>query len=181
MAQVVPTRLDTIITHLQTRLVNFLGWPAERVLVVDPDYMPYDSVADQYLMIFPEHDSLIGDIFDGAGRIDSRVSERIAITLRTRLSFDMATSNQSWLTDASLGHLLARHNILDALTCYQVVDNDDDSGNSGNWLLAQPMRLVGCGKPIKPKIGMPTTAPGWGESRIVFEIVYVLNLSQGYQ
>lgn len=173
MAAVIKTRLDLVLLGIQTRLIAALSWPAERVLIMDPDAIDYDPQADHYLMIWPESESPNAPIFQGAGRYDTRVTERVTFTIRTRYMVDETTSLQAWLTDASQGHLRARHRVWDALVAYQVTD---DGTESGNWLVACPIEPASGGRPRKTR----QRAPGWGESSLSFSVTYVLDLDITY-
>ena len=175
MAQVIRTSLATILPHIQTRLMTVLGWPAERVLIAPPEVLGWSGgQADQLVAFWPQTDHFQSKIFDGAGRVDTRITEHILFHLRTRFGVDEATNLQSWLTDSTLGHWVAREGLLDALTCYSPTDTDDETGN---FLVTEPMRYVNGSKPLKIA-GAPLS---WGQSSLVFELTYLPSLDQTYQ
>lgn len=175
------TELGPILLQLKIRLMDVLSWPAERVLLMDPDQSAYHHQADQYLLLWPDSSSPDLPILEGAGRVDARASERIMVVLRTRLSLDEATSKQLWLTDATgLGHLHTRHLIWDALINFQVTDADTEEGDDpdeANWLIVAPVTPAGGQRPRSGKLD----AKDWGETTQFFGLTYVLDLDQDYQ
>lgn len=172
MATVVPTSLDVIILAVQARLIASLGWPAERVLVMDPalfDALDLTPQADAFLLLWPDTETPDRPIFVGAGRLDTRATERILVEVRTRTALDEPQSRLVWLTDSvqGLGHIAcARHPVLDALIGWLPSDAAGDA-------------LTTC--PLAPANGQRPTGdrkrPEWGRSTLYFDVQYVLKLT----
>lgn len=152
---------DGILAALQAQLVAWLDWPAERVLIVDPDKLTFHPHGDQYLWLWPASESPDLPVFLGAGRYDFRETLRVEIGLRTRFGTDELTSDLFWMTDQTLGHGLARHKLWDALINFSPVD-----GN-GNWLALAPVVPGQGGRPR-----MDDDEFQWGESVLGFEVLY---------
>ncbi len=177
MATVLRSDLYKIVLAVQARLMLRLGWPAERVLVADPRKfvdsrgVPLHPQADQYLVIWladQGHPDM--PVYDGAGRWDTRMTVRLAITLRTRFFVDEVSSSLAWLTDASLGHLEAVGDILNALVEFTPTDTADDTGN---WHCVQGLNPAPVGAPEQEA----KRDPEWGSSVIGFIAVYEVNLN----
>lgn len=174
----VPTSFDQILLQVKAKLMDGLAWTAPHVLIIDPNDMQVaGGQADQYLMIWGGDDSTDRPIHDGAGRVDSRIRERLYVVLRTRLAVDEATKREKWMTHPSLGHWFFRHKILNALIAFQPTDNGDLTGATGNWLVLEPIAPVSGQKPN----GIPKSPPGWGQSTLIFEAYYQLALDQTVQ
>lgn len=165
MATVLSTDLRTVLLALRQRLVDALGWPEERVLVVAADDATYDPHA-QYLMVRPGRQRWERH-HEGAGRHDSRVRRRCTVTLRTRVELDEATSDLSRLTHESLGHFAAEHLVCDALELWAPEDLES------NWLLVEPLHLEDAAEAERPPKRL-----GWAQSTAAFDLVFVLSLTQ---
>lgn len=167
MATVVGTRLDVVLLAVRQQLLDRLGWPAERVLLIDPRWLTQlHPHGDQYLCLWCDTESVNRPILQGAGRYDARLSERIDVAVRTRLGTDEATSARYWLLDATLGHNLAKWNVHNALTDWVPVDAD------GNWLAVKALHPAGNGKPKLDRVEKE-----WGESTLSWELTYQLALT----
>lgn len=169
MPTVLRTRLDVILLAVRQRLINELGWPPERVIVAKRDVLPFNAQADQYCIIQPRSQVTEQPIVQGAGRVDTRVTRRVAVIVRTRLSLDESDRDLAWLTDATYGHLRTEHAVLNALQMYQPTRGAD-------WLACEPLRLVPVSQPEQDR-----EQPEWGQSVAEFEVTYVLDLDQSYQ
>ncbi len=166
MTTVINTDLRTVMRSAQVWLASALDWPIERVAVNDPDVMPLNFQADQYVVIwFASSDLSI----KGGGRCNTQEDIRLTFTLRTRLALDDATSGLIWLTDAADGHATIRHQILDCLLDHVLKDVDPD----GNWLIVRGLKPAPCPKIRRNK--KPDTS--WGECTLTFSALYQLNLT----
>lgn len=171
-ATVLPTRLDRVVLALQAQLESALGWPSERVLVVDPEKLSFDPQADQYVCLWPETGFPEVPILEGAGRLDARHTVRLGVLARTRYAVDEPSSSLHWLTNSSLGHLVLLHNLWDALLNYQPTDTGD---SAGNWLVVAPLVPVQSSRPRGRK-----PQKEWGESTLTFQFTYLLDLNTSY-
>lgn len=178
MPTVLRSDLRNTVLACQAQLMLRLGWPAERVLIADPDQyvdargVPLHAQADQYLMLWLA-DQGIPDmpVYEGAGRFDTRLSVRFAVTLYTRFMVDEVSSSLAWLTSASLGHMGAVSGVLNALVGFVPTDTGD---GSGNWYCTQSINPAPVGTPRRER----KRDPEWGVSVIGFVAVYELNLDQ---
>lgn len=171
MAEPIRTNLATVLLAIRDELVFRLNWPEERVLLLDPDEVELPlTQGDQFLCLWFDGESADGPIFEGAGRVDTREDVRLVVALYTRLAADERGSARAWLTGPALGHLAARHKILDALLCFQPEDEDE------NVLTFEPIHPAPLSKPHRDK-----KQTGWGESRLGFALGYLLDLDQSRQ
>ncbi len=163
------TNLNAVLTSLKARLMDFLSFPAERVLTLADDEIRPHTQADQVLLIRARTQRW-DRVRDGAGRFDNRVKRRCTVTLQTRLLLDETTQDLEWLENATLGHYAREHQIFDALEIYILLDV------AGNWLLYEPIHLEEAGAAEKP----PKQA-GWGQASYSFDLCFVLDLDQTRQ
>lgn len=174
MATVIRSDLRNIVLAWQAQLVLRLGWPAERVLVADPNQFtdprgtPLHPQGDQYLLLWISDQSPDMPVFEGGGRFDTRLTVRFSVTLYTRFGVDEVSSSLAWLTDASLGHLAALGAVQNALVGFA----PEDAGN--DWLCTQGINPAPVGPPRREK----ARDPEWGVSTLGFVAVYELNLDQ---
>lgn len=172
-----PTRLDIIFLALQAQLMLILGWPAERVLIMDPDDLPGIPQADQFLCMWPYEEISHELTVDPNGRIYPRMQERCGVQVFTRTIVDLPTDSFAWLSDANVGHIAARHQVYDALLIFQPVDT------------ATGRAITNC--PLHPKMattprrGFPnqkrSETKEWGHSRMQFIVDYQLAINQARQ
>jgi len=168
MPGIVPTKLSKLLPVIQLRLMTALEWPEERVLLAlkDPTTHPHE----RYLRLWPRQSVSYQIYRHGAGRVDTRVTRRLAVKLCTRLALDSVTSSKQWLTHETLGHLDTEHAIIDALENFQPLDGDQ------NWLVYQPMKLQPVSEPdLEPE------EPEWGCTVQEYDLSFVLQLNQDYQ
>ena len=171
--QPIPTSLDVILPVLRARLVSVTGLPAERVGALQRNDVPFNAHGDNYVFLRVEDSSFdMADII-GAGRIDSREEVLLSLTVRSRLATDEANMDWKWLTDESYGNLRLRHRCIDALLCFQPLDDD------GNWLVTEPIKPTTTRRPRKEEGKAPNRE--WGESTTWWKMTYHLDLDQLYQ
>ena len=180
MPTVLRSDLFNVVLACRARLMLRLEWPAERVLVADPEQYEYHPQADQYLTLWlADQGSPDMPVFEGGGRFDTRMAVRLAVTLYTRLSVDEAPSSLAALTDTSLGHLNAAGAVLNALVGFTPTDTADDSGN---WYCTQGVNPAPVSAPRRPRRKTGRAAgdgdPDWTVSTLGFVAVYELNLNQ---
>lgn len=166
------TDLATILPTLLARVVTVTGLPTERVFVCQREEVPYDAHGDSYVFLRVEDTDFDDANIIGAGRIDARERVVVTATIRSRLALDEADRDTVWMTNASLGHLQLRHDVLDALLGFF----PENSQNS--WVLTtHPLTPGRGGKPRKER---PKGNTEWGESLLAFNLEYELDLSQAY-
>jgi hypothetical protein len=163
MPAVIPTRLDIVLPLIQARLLAALSWPVERVIMAMKDG---SHPHNQYLRLWPRAATAFDVYRHGAGRTDTRVRRMLAIKLWTNLGVDEVNSNQQWLTQASLGHLVNEHAIINAL------ENWTPTDSAGNNLLVQGMKLHPVSEPEKPNV----EEPEWGFTVQEYDLQYELLL-----
>jgi hypothetical protein len=178
MPSPIPTTLDRVLDRVAARLSDWLDWPEERTLVMDPEVFTHHPQGDQYLLVWSDAENPDLGVYQGAGRLDTRMQARFSVTVRTRYGVDEATSSRKWLLDQARGHLAARHGAWDALVAFQPIEVDGDGNETGNWLCYEPIAPANATRPRKARI---KEMAGWGESALWFVAPYVLNLDQSYQ
>ena len=171
MAVPIPTNLADILTSLQARLMDVLGWPEERVIIDmrdDHDADTITSQAEQYVRLKAGPRNPLGADVEARGRIQPRMSAQISVRLRTRVNLDKAQSDVTALTDASRGHLRVEAGVWDALLNFQPVDGDS------NWLVSET---------VKPRLATAPQKPpaGWAQTTINFDVTFIMDLDQSYQ
>ncbi len=172
-----PTRLDIIFLAIQAQLMLILDWPAERVLIMDPDDLPSIPQADAFLCAWPYDETPHELTTDPNGRVYPRFLARCGVQVFTRTIIDETTSALGWLTDATLGHIVARHQVYDALYIFQ--PEDADTGRAITNCPIHP-RLA-----TTPRRGFPnqkrSETKEWGHSRLQFIADYQLDIDQSRQ
>lgn len=171
MASQIRTTLDVIYLNIQARLVAVLAWPVNLVIIGDPDKIVIPE-QEQFLTLWLGNGNFRRPVYGAAGRIDTRELIQLEVTLFTQTALDDANSAGTWLTDATgLGHLIARHNVFNAIL--EPWAPTDDQGN----------RLTT--SPLKPSTGArPRINPQYksrGDSKLLFEFEYMLALDQTLQ
>lgn len=172
-----PTRLDIILLALQQQMMLILQWPAERVLIMDPDDLPGIMQADQFLCMWPYEELPHEATQDPNGRVYPRMLARCGIQVFTRSIVDLATDSFAWMTDATVGHIKARHQVYDALLIFQPED-----AATGRAIADCPLHSK---MTTTPRRGFPgqkrSETKEWGYSRINFTIDYQLAVDQSRQ
>ena len=165
---IVRAKLSQILPVIQRRLRTRLDWPAERVLLSlrDDGSHPHE----QYLRLWPRSHVCHQIFRHGAGRIDTRVTRRVAVKLWTRLALDETNDDQQWLTNATLGHCDLEHTIFDAL------ENFSPENSDGDWLVYMPLKLYPASEPAKED-----EEAEWGCTVQEYDVCYVLDLDQNIQ
>lgn len=173
---------------VQAQLMSVTAFPAERVLICDPESMDFNPHGDQYLVLWPDAEpAMIGDV-SGSGRINCQVTDRFFVYVRTRFAVDESSSALKWLTDSSLGHIALRHSVWNALIDFQAVD-------ASNNIICFPIWPSAGGRPwrgmqrfvskkatqrrVEGKFAPGQAAPkdkSWGESVLAFDVRYQLAL-----
>lgn len=179
MATVLRTFPDSFTVALQAQLMTVLAWPAERVVVVDPDdVQETHTQAEQHLALWPGDARPDLPIFQGAGRVDTRLAWTFELRLWTRCDLDEPNSSLLWLThqpvispaQAGLGHLYWLRQVYNAMVCFYPEDA------SQNAYLVQPLYPVGQTKPRRDK-----KQREWGSSTTTWVAVFDDDLDQSVQ
>jgi hypothetical protein len=105
-------------------------------------------------------------VFRGASRLDTRLTERFIVTLRTATALDAYKDRPIWLTDPGVGHLRYRSMLWDALVGYCPQDE------SANMLTIGPLEPA---ESTKPKT--KDEKRYFGESTIGLQFQYLPKLS----
>lgn len=107
---------------------------------------------------------------DATGRLSTRLVRPVEVRPRTRLALDVGGYSDLWLTDPNLGHLQLEELIFNALEQFEPADTN------GNWLVTEPIRLIPSVRPVIPE-APPQTPREWGDSRLTYEVSYLLALN----
>lgn len=160
------SRVRTILLAVKAWLVEQEVADESRILIVARDSrdVPHFQ-GDQDIVLRPGRLQSLG-YEEGSGRYDKRVKRRLEATIRTRLELDEADSDEQWLTRED-AHTDLEEDVVAALELFPVEEAD------GDLLLVEPMRLISGDVP-----GKRASAKGWGESTLVFEMVYALPLDE---
>lgn len=118
----------------------------------------------------------VEDFVCGAGRIASVVYRHMEVVIRTRLQTGMIDRDDTWLMDATLGHLAVEEFVVDRLHLF------DPLNITGGRLLIEPMRVDSnqgstYSDPSTYAVGQDRAAPSFGQSLIAFEFKYELLLT----
>ena len=160
------TRLSLILPVIRQRLIDWLQFPAERVLLTITDEPPFDAQAEQYVWVRLRRQAPGTPYVEGGGRTDARVRRTLAVTVRTRQALDTPLEHLLWLLTA---HLDAEHAVYDALLDFY------PAGADGMNLTTEPLHP---GTAAEPRADRDD--PTWGESTVEFEIVYEMDLDQSF-
>lgn len=177
MAAIVATNLDVILAAIQARIIDWLDWPDERVIVDARADAHHDQTgptqAEQYVRLQVKARTPDQPSYQGRGRIYPKIFAAITCILRTRVNLDPSQSDQIALTlaatddDPARGHLPVEHQVWDALVGFYPEDAD------GNWLLSEPIEPRTGSAPLKPP-------KEWMQSVLDFNISFLLALDQSY-
>src|SRR5262245_61738184 len=161
--------------NLRAHIVASSGLPPERVGLVQRGEVPFNAHGDNYIYLRLESSTFDQPDVKGAGRIDLRWNCRFSVTIRSRLALDESNMDWLWLTDEALGHVATIDMVLEALTMYAPEDADR------NLLVAEPIRPLSVSRPAKELGNEQFPNKEWGESVILFEMVFEQQLDQGIQ
>lgn len=178
MSAPVPTTLAAILPVVQAQIMAWMAWPAERVLIMDPDELNFEYLpqADQLCFLWPQNENLDVGNETGAGRWNTQLTEILDLVLKTRFGTDEFTNAQQWaVSGGGLAHFVVRGQLIDCIQDFQPTDNGDLTGNTGNWLCAYPLKLTSGSTPRRYK-----KWPAWGQSTLSVEVKYqaFMTLSQ---
>lgn len=175
---VIRSDLSKVLTVIQNQCCAVLEWPPERVIWTAPEEIEdQHPQGDGYLCLWFDGGNIDDAVFDGAGRVDTRLQGRLNVCIRTRFGADNANEKQAALFDAELGHMVAILQVFDALTAFPPSDAPGDTdGSVGNWLAIQPIRPQGVNRPRSR-----VRDRDWIESTATFLFVLELNLDQARQ
>jgi hypothetical protein len=171
VASQIPTTPDILMLNLQSQVMTWLSFPAERVLIDarDDGDDTLQTQAEQVVILRVEDGAIQMDTQFHGGRFC--VVERLTFTatLLTRVNLDAAPRDDILITDPNRGHLVTRHKLYDALLCYLPLDA------SGNMLGSEPVKAARSQRPRRYK---RTVKPGWAHSALFFTVPYQLALTQ---
>jgi len=168
---VVRSSLDLIVLAVRDQLATILREDTSHVRIVDGDEEFEDTVAEQYLCLWPGDEGPVDAIVMGGGRVDGRLAAMLKVWVRTRNALDATGDAESWLTDPQRGHLAFRAAIWDALLIFLPVDAN------GNGLCVQPLWP---GRATSPRRRKKNDIE-WGESLMTFTAIYEASVDQGMQ
>ena len=151
---------NTLLRAAQLHLRRWLGFPAERVLLV-ADYTPYQKIQmDQVVEIKQGRATRPVVWSDGHSRISTWIHRAVEFRCRTRLALDDAATDYHWLTHPTLGHDQLEEAVIDAFDDWVPLRN-------GAALLIQPSKYIETGPPTKKE-----RSPGYGDSIVYVEMAY---------
>lgn len=160
--------LRGILTSIKAQLMDWLEIPAERVLVSVRKKIPHFQ-ADQDVVIRPRGFRIEKQITDEVGRWETTLRRRVDFVCRTRLGFDEDDRDESWLTDASYGHIALEELVVDAMQEFFPTDS------AGNHLTREPMLLTD-GLDFEKEAD--DAEAEWGQSTVSFDVVYDLAFTE---
>ncbi len=167
MAIHITTDLGTLMLAFQQQLMAATGFPIERAIIGAPEEFDFHPHGDQYLMLWPDIEGNDRPSTIGSGRINTDMTDRFGVMVRTRLALDDTPSGLIWLTNAQLGHLVLRQLVWNTLIDFQAQDQDENILNFP--ILPASGARAGRGK-------RPPLDKTWGESTLWFDVTYQLAL-----
>lgn len=175
---VIRADLKKVMTVLEQQCCAILEWPPERVIWTTPEEIEdQHPQGDGYLCLWFGGGNINDAVFEGAGRVDTRLNGQLEVLIRTRFGADNANEKKAALFDAELGHTVAIIEVFDAMSAFNASDAAGDlDGGIGNWLTIQP---------VKPQsVSRTRSRPkdrDWLESTAHFLFVLMLDLDQSRQ
>lgn len=163
-AKEIRTGMGAILPVLVSRLALVTEFPPERILTWVGDSDPPHLQGDQDVVVVLAGFNPDQAWFTGGGRYTMRLTERIEVQARTRLALDPTGSAYIWLTDATLGHILLRNKVLNALAGFMPADAD------GNVLVTDCLKPVPSRRPKQD--GSRASPVDWGSELLTFEVSY---------
>lgn len=169
MPTILNTGFSPILQAIQAQLIAVTGLPRERVNSSAWDATP-EFQGDQDLILHVGNPSPVGADQDSKGRLATRMVRPVEARPRTRLALDVGGYADLWLTDPAKGHLQLEEAVFNALEQFFPADGQ------GNWLVTEGLRLVPSVRPVIPE-APPQTPREWGDSRLTFEVSYLIALN----
>ncbi len=161
-----------ILPAIRQRLTEVLSWPLERVLIADPaDIGDAHPQGDAYLCLWIDYTDPNLPTYEGGGRTDTRVTEKLAVCIRTRCGTDNAGEGAEWLVNKQLGHAKTRKDVWNALVAFPPADTSEE--NEGDWFVTQGIAPADGTRPRREPLDKD-----WGESTLFFSVSYELDLNQ---
>lgn len=169
MPAVVRSTIGDIVTVLLALLAKYTGIPATRIkLWRSGAQLPPAMDGDNDLVVQVSAPTPDTDSVTGAGRVDTRLTRTVTVSVRTRCELDEASADPVRLLDLNIGHYALEEKVIDALQVAFVSLAADD-------LLVQPARMsTGAGAAPAPVFH----SSNWTVSALPFEIVYESKLTQ---
>lgn len=165
-----PTRLETILDSLTTRLNAITGVPVEYIIpTLSEDWFAPGGLSDKYILITNFAGQEIPGPTDGAGTAGKLWNGSAEVVVVTRLDTDTPGSDKNRLRDSSFGLLAQWQKMLKALDQWM----PDDGGAPAQGLLFQPSRTFGF--VIRPRNYKSTN--GWVQIRTRVHLPFVQDLS----
>ena len=173
MATQIATTPDVLLLAIQTQVQTVTGLPYERVIIDAREDAEADETpgqAEQVIFLRVADGQIDAETVQNHGR--TCTVERLVVSARlwTRLITDEINRDDLRITDPSMGHLVIRHQIYDALILFQPTDG------AGDWLVSEPIKPRGSQAPRRRK-----KHPGWARSVLDFTVFYQLALDQARQ
>lgn len=170
-----PTTIGPLLKKIKARLVEKLGFPSNRVLIVARRITSHPS-ASQVVTVRPMKPTPGKEIgFSAAGRANPVVKRGIAVSVITRLSLDKVGEDEQFLEHESLGHFQVEDKILDALIDWlpTTTNPEADPGEEEEGMTTSPIKWEDGQQPEKDE-----KIPEWGESVLYFTVTFQQDLDQ---
>lgn len=173
MSSQIRSNFGDILTRIKAQIVAELDYPDNRVIISIRREVPHFN-ADSDIIIRPLGFRAISQITDQTGRFATAVTRRLEVRARTRLALDEASRDEIWLTDESRGHLQLEDQIVDALQSFIPVT----STLAPDAMTLEPLFLIDGSDPDQQSDRGRGQPANWGESRLTFEVSYIMALTQ---
>ena len=171
MAQPVPTSLRTILPLIQANIAAVTGLPAPaRVMITarNADAVPhFQADADILIRLMRERQDF--DVNTGQGRVENRGEATVRVTVRSRLYTDEVNQDQQFLIDQTLGHIVLRDRVTDALE----FGFDFLTTSQGDSYIFEPLRVPNWSDPEREREDAM-----WGDSWCEVTLHYIRSLTQ---
>lgn len=155
------TTLSSILTNVRTRLINFGTFGADTVFIsLNPERIQHPP-STLYGIITPTVHAVIQPTLTGAGNNLLQAVGNINITIWSSNGLDESSRDEKFLIDSSLGVLIKKHSVMDALEQFDPTDSNND------FTLHIPMRLTSIQAPSRDG-----GAPYWGSITMTYEVIY---------
>jgi hypothetical protein len=165
-----PTRLETLIPLLVTKLAAGTSIPAEYIFpTLSEEWFEEGGLSDKYLMISNFAGQEVESVTTGAGVDGKFWNATLDVSLLARLDTDTPGKDLNRLTDATFGLLATWQKVLKSLDQWF----PDDGGAPAWGLLLQPARTLGY--TIRPRSFKKTG--GWCQMRTRVHMPFRQDLS----